>query len=609
MIYGSYCLLQSQNNSLITSHFEKLKEWNFCKINNIDAGNFDGGFIINPELPYLPQDFYFQEPTIDLIVLLSGCIYNRAELVTKYNLKFGTTDPELIANLFNEHGAAFCDEINGDFAIVIVQKAAEKIWIFRDHLGIRPLAYSISDRSISFSTDIIGLCGFFKNNEPINSTFLAGQYKIDDYTKTPDKHVSKLLPGHYLEFGDGINRLTKYWHPERIRTDNNLNYDVFLNEIKAVLFDSVRIRVDPRFISGAHVSGGLDSSIVAAIARKACDHQKEFYGFSWSPEEYDEKNVVFDERELVRSACKLTRITPVFSTIKTHEFIAGIYNFIYNQGFYHEDILIQQAIETKTNLIFSGYGGDEFISKTDIGIDSDLFFGLRWKTFFRKNKIKYPKQLIKIILLEVLLPALGLISFQLKRIQQNEYFFLKKAYRRINRDAFKHFYFYKSRRDNHLGYLKYYHLQNRIEPWAINGYMHGIEYRYPLLDKRIVEYMLKVPSEHLCKSTHFREVLRLISEGILPEEVRWKKQGTDPVLFEQRDHFFKEVAIQFMNEVNEWEANSDLYIIDFIRLKKRIEAYKTGLNQVDDFDLFYFVARTKAIHEFSKSYRSNFDIN
>ncbi len=91
------------------------------------------------------------------------------------------------------------------------------------------------------------------------------------------------------------------------------------------------------------------------------------------------------------------------------------------------------------------------------------------------------------------------------------------------------YFFHTSRQQVHLGVLRFYHFQERCETWAVNGFRKGVEYRYPLLDRRIIEYMLKVPSAMLCKTDYFRPLLRLISEGILPEEVRWQADKSDPV--------------------------------------------------------------------------------
>ncbi len=94
--------------------------------------------------------------------------------------------------------------------------------------------------------------------------------------------------------------LIRYWKPEKIKTDKRLSYNRMLSDLTSILNDSVLIRCDPRFKAGAHVSSGIDSGIVSAMARKVYHQQDRFYGFSWSPADYSAKDAKFDERELVK---------------------------------------------------------------------------------------------------------------------------------------------------------------------------------------------------------------------------------------------------------------------------------------------------------------------
>lgn len=155
----------------------------------------------------------------------------------------------------------------------------------------------------------------------------------------------------------------------------------------------------------------------------------------------------------------------------------------------------------------------------------------------------------------------------------------------------------------HLRMLRFYHLQRRCEAWAINGYRKGIEYRYPLLDKRIIEYILKVPSELLCKPNQFRPLLREMSEGILPDEVRWNLSKTDPVSWAFTEKLFRDSTILFIEELEQWKANPDLHFVDFDLLTDDISKYSDRPDSVDTKPLFRAMVYIKAIHHFSIVYR------
>ena len=287
------------------------------------------------------------------------------------------------------------------------------------------------------------------------------------------------------------------------------------------------------------------------------------------------------------------------------DFSRIVSGFYHNRGYFSEDKASDQAVEVKANLIFSGWGGDEFISTGDRGIETDLLRGLRFRTFFRRNKISHPKRFVKDLFIYVLYPLLGILDNRTAKSFRDDARYLKKPFKQSDSDAIRNFYFHTSRRQLHLRMLGFYHLQERCESWAMNGYRKGVEYRYPLLDRRIIEYMLKVPSELLCKTDHFRPILREITKGILPEEVRLQWSKNDPVYWAYMAELFRASAILFMEEINEWKANPDLHFVDFDLLKKDIDKFKDHPDNPDSKVLFRALVYIKGIHEFTVSYRSS----
>ena len=129
-----------------------------------------------------------------------------------------------------------------------------------------------------------------------------GYFKYIDYRKTPCQKVKKLLPGHFLHFSERVQRLTDTGTPEKIRIDRTLTHDRMLADLKSLLRDAVKIRCDNRFRAGAHVSSGLDSGIVSALARKEYLNRIPFTGFHGRRMTILPGNVKFDERELVVSS-------------------------------------------------------------------------------------------------------------------------------------------------------------------------------------------------------------------------------------------------------------------------------------------------------------------
>jgi asparagine synthase (glutamine-hydrolysing) len=470
-------------------------------------------------------------------------------------------------------------------------------------VGIRPLAWIADRQTLSFSSDMTGLCRAFSSDQKIDPGYLMGYFKFIDYRITPCKKVKKLLPGHFLHFSEKGTEIKKYWAPEKIRINRKLTHEGMISDMKSLLRDAVKIRCDSRFNAGSHVSSGLDSGIVSTLARKEYRHQETFYGFSWSPGEYISKDAEFDERDLVNKSCTNADIMPVYSDMDQPDFVRIVSSFYDNHGFFSEDKASGQAVEADANLIFSGWGGDEYISTGVWIIELDLLAGLRLSTFFKRNPIIPVRAFIKNMAYYLLFPAMGVLDNSTRQSFRDDARYLKKAFQKSDRKAIKAYYFYRSRHQFHLKMLHFYHLQDRCENWMISGYRKGIEYRYPLLDKRIIEYMLKVPSELLCKTDYSRPLLREISEGVIPEEVRMHRSKNDPVYWAWMDEFFREASVEFMNEVDVWRGNPDLYFIDFALLSEDIRKYKELPDSVDSKILFRALVYTKAIHEFTLAYR------
>jgi asparagine synthase (glutamine-hydrolysing) len=597
MIFGSYSLSENIDYSREIGFIGNLNSDSELSFHQFNLKGISGGYMINSSLPLSSSDCLYNNENEGLLVLMSGTVYNRHELDKNCQLSEQCPEPELVANLFLEEGPGFVEKLNGDFSIFICSLHKKEAYLFRDHVGINPLAYNVISDTILFSSDINGLCLALK--EPFDTEYLLGCFKYIDNIITPSKKISRLLPGHYLRFSESGIQLFKYWEPEKISEDKKLTYETMLSGLKTLLTDSVEIRCDKRFRAGSHVSGGIDSGIVAAIARKRYADQEDFYGFSWSPENYTPGTGIFDERELVRKSCKNAGIKPLFSDMDLKQFIGCIGNFYDHKAFFSEEKVLDQAKRTGTNLIFSGWGGDEFISTGDMGIYPDLLRGLRLRSFFRRNPLSNPGRLINVLLYFVLFPSIGIMDRATARSFRDEARYIRKPFNISNRKAIKDFYFYTTRHQMHLQLLRFYHLQDRCETWTINGFRKSVVYRYPLLDKRIIEFMLKVPSILLSRTDSSRMVLSELGEGVLDEDVRLNKNKDDPVYWSWMDDLFHEAACSFMDEIDTWRSNPDLHFIDFPLLEKDIQEFRSGSEQVKEKVLFRGMVFIKAIHEFT----------
>lgn len=602
MILGSFTTVP--DSYLVSDRICKSTDNECLSFYPLSYHGFSGGYYLNDRLPVSSDDFYLIDETQDILVVLSGFIYNKSELYSACSLTGPVPDPRLIASLFLLEGPDFVKRLNGDFVIFILLASKRQAYIFRDQVGIRPVAWFADRDTVFFSSDATVLCRAIDAKQKMDPDYLMGYFKFIDYRKSPCAKVKKLLPGHFLHFSEQGTRITKYWAPEKIRINHKLTYDLMKSELNDIVRDAIRIRCDSRFIAGSHVSSGLDSGYVSTLVRKEYLQQKDFYGFSWSPAHYSSEGLRFDERILVDKTCSNAGILPVFSELSPEEFMRNVASYYDNHGFFSEEAVVRQAVEVKANLIFSGWGGDDFISTGTWIMELDLLRRMRLSAFFRRNPVKPLRVFIRNVLYYMILPALGILDHGTRQSFRDDARYLKKSFQKSDKRAIKAYYFYRSRHQFHLKMLNFYHLQDRCENWMINGYRKGVEYRYPLLDKRIIEYMLKVPSEILCKADYSRPVLRELSEGVLPEEVRMHRSKNDPVYWAWMDELYLDAGLELMNEVDDWERNPDLHFINFDLLSQDISKYRDHIPDVDQKALFRSLIYLKAIHEFSLTYRS-----
>ena len=161
-----------------------------------------------------------------------------------------------------------------------------------------------------------------------------------------------------------------------------------------------------------------------------------------------------------------------------------------------------------------------------------------------------------------------------------------------------------SRKTQHINSLRSYIISERCDNWSVQGFKQGIEYRYPLLDIRIIEYILQIPSKVLVKYPVTRILIRNILKGVFPEKARTENSKLDYVLNESFLKILKESSNVFIDEIGDWENNSDLSFINFSALKKDALKLNSEKDERKKYNLMQSIYFFKMLHEFTKTYRS-----
>ena len=571
---------------------------------SLSIANFYAGMLYHHKASFQKHVFY---QSGGLVVVISGSVYNAAEIQKELGIKGEGGTPEFIAGAFEKWGQDFVKRLNGDFAIGIYKQGT--LYLFRDHLGVCPLFYSLTNDGLFFSGDDKALCRILYPEEPIEPEYLLVELKTTNSGITPNKKVKKLPPGSYLKVTNNKVETIQYWFPEAIKVDRKITYPEAVNSLRYLVANAVKIRCDESLSAAAHLSGGLDSGLISALGRMNYPNQKQFLGFSYSPSvadttTFDLKN---DERLLVEKIGKFAGITPVFTDLSLEDYEKYSKDYYNNTGSIWEERICEIASERGISVIFSGWGGDEFISKGQAGVFFDLALGMKWKTLY--NSIMPPKSLknvLRVLVLHILFPALGITWKIIGKAQKQISRYIKKPYKKTEAKVFRVFYKFTSRRSIQFKVLKSHYFPERCEKWYLLGLRHGITYRYPLLDYRIVEYVLKLPSEFFVEKDMGRMLIREIASGLLPEEALKNTSKFDDVLFHDWLSKLNEFADILIPQVSEWEVNPDLHFIDFPLLRKDISVFTSNKSSTprENMPLLLNIQAIKKMHEFTRVYRS-----
>jgi len=196
----------------------------------------------------------------DVVCVLNGELYNyrelRAELAAAGHSFRGHGDVEVVPHLYEEHGEACFERLRGMFAAALVDERSGRLVLARDRLGIKPLYLAELDDGLAFASEIAPLLALGASDRPDHealSHYLSLGYVPGEATGLAG--VRKLLPGHLLVREDGATR-------ERVFFDVAPR----VLPVEATLAEAVRLHLRSDVPVGVLLSGGLDSSLIAALA-------------------------------------------------------------------------------------------------------------------------------------------------------------------------------------------------------------------------------------------------------------------------------------------------------------------------------------------------------
>ncbi len=488
-------------------------------------------------------------------IVLNGEIYNylelRQELLSKGHDFRTNSDTEVIIHLYEEYGTRCVEKLNGMFAFSLWDKKKGRLFAARDRLGIKPLYYYFDSQSFVFASEIKALLkcehvSRLPNYEGITD-YLVLQFCIGD--KTLFQGIRKLLPGHYLvlDATSAQPTISQYWDLN-FNINEKLTEDYFSDSLLMLIEDAVRIQLRSDVELGAHLSGGLDTSIVTCLAAKLYGSQiKTFTGGFAAGKEFDET----DYAKLVARFAN-TEYFEVFPGVS--DFAETLPNLIFyldepvaGPGVFPQYFVSKLASEN-VKVVLGGQGGDEVFGGYARYIIAYLEQCLKGAIFQTQEEGKY------VVTLDAIIPNLPILQNYMSLLQyfwadglfepmDRRYFrlidrtngeggLLADDFRdEINREysTFESF----QQAFNKPGLSSYFNKMTRFDMKnLLPALLHvedrtsmavSLESRVPLLDHRIVELATAIPPSVKFRGGANKHILRKAVRNIIPKAVLDRK--------------------------------------------------------------------------------------
>lgn len=452
---------------------------------------------------------------------------DRAASCARLTLDNNCSDAELIGAAWRRWGLAIGDHLIGDFAIVIHDRATEQIHAVRDHIGACPLFYRSGDGSVEFAGSIKALIrtgeSLAFDDGHIAAAVLGGHRAEPDRTFYRD--IRRLPPGHRLTIEpDGTCETRRWWTPVIAPHVGATPIGSLLEQGRELLERAVQDRMRSRAKIGFHLSGGLDSSAIIALAVPQLRAiGSTVTGFAWQgPGEGGES-------DRIRAAIELAGIdfeVPAVDADRIARLLREDWTTGPNQwNLLHEDTLQEAAAQHGIGAIFSGWGGDEAISFNGRGLQGEYLSTLRFDKLARLARRRDLRSIAR--LLREGWRQRHSVEHAESSAPQSTYLsknFLASVSVRQSRTA--------DLRSVHSALktlLELGSVSARVEDWALSGCAKGIDYFYPLLDRRLMEFAYRLPAEVFRRGPVKRWFFREMTRGLLPEAIRTDPSKHEPL--------------------------------------------------------------------------------
>ncbi|CAN5438557.1 asparagine synthase (glutamine-hydrolyzing) [soil metagenome] len=335
------------------------------------------------------QPVYSEDKSV--IVMMNGELYNyrevRADLERRGHKFVTQTDTEIVPHLYQEYGDDFVDHINGMFAITLWDTRQKRLIIARDRYGEKPVYYGVFDNKLIYASEPKAILAHPAVTAELNLDSLR-QYLSFDYIPAPDsiyKGISKLPAAHIMTVENGEIKTRRYWNlswkkgptnfsllngadlssvmPTRNgeKKSTNLSLSDAAVELRDLLSDSVRMRLVADVPLGILLSGGVDSSAVAAFAIQHATETVKTFSIGFTEDSFDETKYA----RLVAAHLGTDHYEEILSAATAGDLISEIGGWLdepLSDGSLIPTYLLARFVRKHVTVALGGDGGDEIFA-------------------------------------------------------------------------------------------------------------------------------------------------------------------------------------------------------------------------------------------------------
>lgn len=471
------------------------------------------------------------------------------------------------------HGADFPDRINGDFAVAMWEQKQNVLWLARDFIGARPLAWTLrAGRWFAFASLPKGLhkAGVASAipDQPAHAIRLRQSFFRGSDSGFAE--IAYLPAGHSLRFSveDQAPQIHRAYRPDESAVGKwTGTRDAAARKLKTLLDEAVRRRLPTDKPVACHLSGGLDSSAITALAAKAARGRGAGVIALSMTTLKPIGPAQLDERPLIEALLKQ------YPDVEHHV----VHDCLHMPGQPedtdwpggviggHDDQMMALAAKAGADRVLSGVGGDEGATYNGANLYAALFLKGDMRTLARELRSrartdgKSLKATIRARLLKPLLAKLPMTRRGPSRSPMDAASgilrFVKPAFRSEILDRSMQPILQANTPRERVTAFADHHIPSRCTYFSIMAARHGLAVTFPMLDRTVVDFMLSLPLHHFVHDGYSRQPFRTAMEGILPDEVRLAQVKVG--LFDERFMGYAELKEKLLLSLDLLRASVD----------------------------------------------------